>query len=135
VKRVFIDTSHWLALVNPRDRWHARAAEAASGPAQRGVTTDAVLVEVADALCRRDLRPWAVRVVEAVRAAPEVETVHVDERLFERAFELYKDRADEDWSMTDCISFVVMKERKIETALTADQHFVQAGFKALLRDG
>jgi uncharacterized protein len=41
-------------------------------------------------------------------------------------------RRDKEWSLTDCISFVVMKERGLTEALTADHHFEQAGFKALL---
>lgn len=54
--------------------------------------------------------------------------------LFGRGFELYAARPDKDWSLTDCISFVVMKDRRLERALTADVHFVQAGFHALLRE-
>jgi len=54
--------------------------------------------------------------------------------MFSRAFELYSERPDKDWSLTDCVSFVLMKEQALDRALTADIHFVQAGFRALLRE-
>ena len=46
---------------------------------------------------------------------------------------LFAARKDKDWSLTDCISFVVMQEHGITDALTADHHFEQAGFVALLK--
>ena len=52
---------------------------------------------------------------------------------FDRALELYERRADKDWSLTDCLSFLVMEDRGIRDALTADHHFEQAGFRALMR--
>jgi len=52
--------------------------------------------------------------------------------LFDRGCELYTSRSDKEWSLTDCISFVVMKERGLTDALTPDRHFEQAGFKILL---
>ena len=55
-------------------------------------------------------------------------------QLFSGGFELYGSRPDKGWSLTDCISFIVMKEQEINRALTADLHFVQAGFRALLRE-
>lgn len=50
--------------------------------------------------------------------------------VFDRRFDLYSQRPDKGWSLTDCISFVVM----IDRGLTGDHHFEQAGFLALLRD-
>ena len=70
--------------------------------------------------------------IDALRADPNVEIVALDRTLFEAAYRLFKERADKDWSITDCISFVVIQERGISEALTADQHFVQAEIKALL---
>jgi len=49
--------------------------------------------------------------------------------------ELYARRPDKSWSLTDCISFVVMTDRGLTEALTGDHHFEQAGFRALLREG
>ncbi len=56
----------------------------------------------------------------------------VSESLLRRGIELYRDRPDKHWSLTDCISFVAMRDHGVTVALTADRHFVQAGFAALL---
>jgi hypothetical protein len=64
---------------------------------------------------------------------PQAVTLAAEQSQFDAGLSLYRSRADKEWSMTDCISFVVMKERGIKEALTADHHFEQAGFKALLK--
>lgn len=130
---VFLDTQYLLALVNPNDEWHLAAVSAAGRVTGRRITTDAVLIELADALCRKYHRSLSSRAIVRLRADPQVECFPVDRGLFDRAFELYRTRTDKDWSLTDCVSFVVMADLKIEAALTADRHFEQAGFRALLR--
>jgi predicted nucleic acid-binding protein len=45
---------------------------------------------------------------------------------------LFLSRPDKEWSLTDCISFVVMEKRDIRQAFTADKHFAKAGFEAML---
>jgi predicted nucleic acid-binding protein len=57
--------------------------------------------------------------------------VHVDEKLFQEGWQFFQIHKDKDYSLTDCISFVVMKKLGIETAFAFDQHFVQAGFQKL----
>jgi predicted nucleic acid-binding protein len=131
---IFVDTVYWLALVNRNDRLHRQALEWSTRIEEPLVTTDAVLTEVADALCRADRRRWAVAALEAIRSDKSVTSVAGSAKLFGDGFNLYAGRPDKDWSLTDCMSFVVMKDRKIEQALTADVHFVQAGFRALLRE-
>ena len=131
---LFVDTVYWLALMNPNDTWHRHALDWAARISEPLVTTDAVLTEVADAFCRVDRRRWAVEAIRNVRADPEITSVPGSVDLFTRALDLYGSRSDKDWSLTDCISFVVMKEQGLERALTADLRFVQAGFQALLRE-
>lgn len=131
---VFVDTLFWLALVNPADTWHGPAVAWAGRVDDPLVTTHAVLTEVADALCRRDRRRWATDTVFNVTADPNITTIPGTPELFARGFDLYAKRPDKDWSLTDCISFVVMDERRLNRALTADLHFIQAGFRALLRE-
>jgi predicted nucleic acid-binding protein len=133
MKALFLDTHYLLALINPDDEWHGKAV-AASGTVAKCAITEAILVEVADALGRSSDRARAVRIIEELRADPRVECIPVDRGLFQRGFDLYRSRPDKDWSLTDCISFVVMGERKLEAALTGDRHFEQAGFRALLRE-
>ena len=130
----FLDTVHVLALVNPRDAWHARAVSASRHTPDRLVTTEAVLIEVADALSEPAHRDWALQAIDDLRADPQVTCVAVDSKLFARGLELYRQRSDKSWSLTDCISFVVMGDHGLDEALTADQHFEQAGFRALLRE-
>jgi predicted nucleic acid-binding protein len=53
--------------------------------------------------------------------------------LFHKGFSLYRSRPDQTWGLIDCVSFIVMREAGIVDSLTADKHFEQAGFRALLR--
>jgi predicted nucleic acid-binding protein len=134
MSHAFLDTAYLLALLNPRDTWHARALTLSQRPHSKLVTTEAVLTEIADALCQRARRTWAVQTIDDLRGDRSVRCVGVDSRLFARALDFYRERDDKDWSLTDCISFVVMGDLRLTDALTSDVHFVQAGFRALLRE-
>lgn len=85
-------------------------------------------------MSRLRYRKAAILLLGSICQDPKIEIVPDSEELFSRAFELYKSRPDKEWGLTDCLSFVVMEERKLNAALTADRHFVQAGFRALLLD-
>ena len=129
----FADTFYWLALLNPADQHHARAA---SFPVHsRIVTSTAVQLEVLDALATHPrLRPLAAKFWLRTTDVADVTVVSISRELITAAVALIDARPDKLWSMTDCISFEIMRQRQITTALTADHHFVQAGFKALLVD-
>lgn len=131
---VFADTVFWLALLNRNDEWHDRALGWSARMTEPLVTTEAVLTEIADALCRADRRRLAVEAIESIRRDRAVRCVSTTAKLFADSVRLYSTRMDKDWSLTDCISFVVMATRRLDRALTADAHFVQAGFRALLRE-
>jgi predicted nucleic acid-binding protein len=77
-------------------------------------------------------RVAAVRLLSALENDPNVEIVTVSDDLYRRAFEMYRDRSDKEWGLIDCMSFVVMSDQELTEALTADNHFRQAGFNALL---
>lgn len=68
-----------------------------------------------------------------MRASPRVKILPLTSGLLNRGLDLMRQRTDKDWSLTDCISFVVMEDEGLREALTGDQHFEQAGFKALLK--
>ncbi len=70
----------------------------------------------------------AVEIGEALLSSPSVHLIQVDEDLFRRGLDYLKRHQDKRYSLTDCISFVIMAERGLNTAFTFDQHFVQAGF-------
>lgn len=99
----------------------------------RLVTTRAVVLEIGNALAKLRYRKAAIELLESLESDPAVEIVPLSEELYRRAFELYGQRQDKEWGITDCISFVVIRERRIQAALTTDEHFEQAGVRALLR--
>lgn len=130
---VFADTYYFAALSNPTDRGHARAVAYACGARCPLVTTAWVVTELADGLCKVATRPIFCRLLALLQADPQVTIAPADQGLMDRGLALYVSRPDKDWSLTDCISFVVMKEQGITDALTADHHFEQAGFAAVLK--
>ncbi len=129
----FADSFVFLAMLNPRDRKHQAAVEALSGAAGPLVTTAWVLTELANGLCSSKTRALFLALEKRLRNDPLVTIMPPDERLYELGLALYRDRPDKDWSLTDCISFVVMQQRGMTEALTGDRHFEQAGFTAMLR--
>ena len=130
---VFADSFYYLAVMNADDAAHERAVRVSDSLGGPVVTTAWVLTEVADALAAPGQRSGFLALLEALRVDPEVSIVPPNEDLFEAGISLYSRRPDKDWSLTDCISFVVMQQRGMTEALTGDRHFEQAGFTALLR--
>lgn len=128
----FADSFYWIALLNADDAYHERVKKAILSP--RLVTTWAVQLEVMDAFCEERLRPLAMAFWQKTTSNPDLIVVPLDVAMLHRGVELFGKRPDKNWSLTDCISFTVMQERSITEALTADQHFQQAGFRALLRE-
>jgi predicted nucleic acid-binding protein len=125
---VFVDTGYILALVNENDQHHAEAlALSERFDCQPVVVTDAVLLEIGNALSRMD-RNAAVQIIQDLRESPGVTVVNLTPELFESAFDLYRRHADKQWGLVDCVSFVVMRQMGVTTALAFDQHFIQAGF-------
>ncbi|MGA2034721.1 MAG: hypothetical protein ABSG68_20935 [Thermoguttaceae bacterium] len=97
------------------------------------VTTEWVLAELGNYLAEGVNRRLFGSLVRALSVEERVEIVAADHASFLDALSLYVRRPDQSWSFTDCASFRLMRARKIRDALTADHHFEQAGFKALLR--
>lgn len=131
--KIFIDTQYVAALVNERDQFHQQAVKLANKfDGNPLITTDAVLIEIGNALSRK-FRSAAIEVINRFLTSDDVEIVRTSPAALSEAFELYQIHDDKSWGMTDCISFVVMRHAGIEKALTHDQHFAQAGFTALMR--
>ena len=130
---IFLDTSYLAALAMPADALHAIAArwtEVLAGPF---VTTEFVLVEMMNMLSTPPRRSKAHAVLGSIRSNAGIQIVPASEVWFRRGVALHERRSDQSWSLTDCISFEVMREMHVEEALTFDRHFEQAGFRALLR--
>ena len=96
------------------------------------VTTEAVCWEWLNAMSGAATRKIAANGFEQIRRDPLIQVIPHTEELREAAVHLFSSRLDKDWSLTDCLSFVVMERRNIRDALTADNHFEQAGFRAVL---
>ena len=133
MKTFFADTFYYLALLNPSDRAHGGAVAITGGLEGSIITTEWVLTELADGIAQTPDRRQFKAFLDALRADPDVRIVAFDRALFDAGVELYDSREDKDWSLTDCISFVVMQREHIVEALTGDKHFEQAGYVALLR--
>lgn len=129
---VFADTSHYLALFGPRDRHHLAAVTWSRQTDLSVVTSEFVLLELGNALARGNDRGLFVDLDRALRADAGIEIVPVSANLYRLGVELFARRQDKTWSLVDCTSFVIMNHRGVTEALTADQHFLQAGFRALL---
>ena len=134
-RHVFADSAAWIALTDSADDLHelaARVYQKLYTRKTRIVTSELVLVEVANSLSAPRLRPYACDLIGNLRTEGKVDVVRLSTELFTEAFHLFSNRKDKEWSLTDCSSFVIMTERKITTAFTSDHHFEQAGFSKLL---
>ncbi len=134
IPQTFIDTLFVVALINQRDRYHEQATEMADlYEGQPLLTTEGVLLEIGNALAR-GYKAEAIEVIQGFLSSEDVQVVRLTPELFDRAFALYQSHQDKEWGLIDCISFVVMGDSGVSDALTFDKHFVQAGFRALLRE-
>ena len=131
--RVFADTSFYVAAVNPRDSLHSLATDKSRTLHGDIITTEHVLIEVGNWLARSGDRKVFLELMKEIGVDRRTKVVPGGSILFERGLDLYAHRPDKDWSLTDCISFVVMREHGLIDALTADHHFEQAGFTVLLK--
>jgi uncharacterized protein len=135
VAAAFLDTFYIFAVIDSRDDWHTialRWEQVLASQRRPLVTTEYVLVGVADGLAKLPRRGLVDAVLARLEQSPDVEIVPGSTELFAAGMSLFRRRADKEWSLTDCISFVVMRQRGLTEGLTADHHFEQAGFRALL---
>lgn len=133
MNKVFADTHYYLALLVERDESHQLAVEVTQLLQGQIVTTGWVLLEFANAVCKSRKRHYYPSLLDDLRQNPQVIIYPPDEALVDAGTELYRNRPDQEWSLTDCISFLVMEREGIAEALTGDHHFEQAGFVALLK--
>lgn len=133
MKPVFADAFYYIAFLSASDEAHAQAAAFTESFTGKMVTTAWVLTEVADGMAPPKTRSGFWAFLAVLRNDPEVKIIPHDPELFEAGLTLYGARPDKGWSLTDCISFVVMRREGITEALTGDHHFEQAGFRILLK--
>ena len=132
MRSVFADTYYFCAVANQRDASHDRVMRFAQSFKGRIITSEWVLAELGDAYSKPLWRPSFLVALELLSNDPRATIVEATHDLFERAVSLFAMRPDKGWSLTDCTSFLVMEDHGVVEVLTADQHFTQAGFVALL---
>ena len=133
MKLIFADTLFLLALVRTKDQHHRRARLWEKSISGQLLTTEYVIVEFCDACARGELRQRCPAYIRSLRANPAVTIVAASDKLVDEGLRPFESRNDKTWGLTDCISFSVMRAYRVSDALTADAHFEQAGFRALLR--
>ena len=132
---VFADTFYWIALANPADQWHAATKEFdETNPNVSVVTTEEVLTEFLNfyAEAGRHRRRIVGAMCEQIMRYPNINVVAQTHESFSQGVEFYRQREDKGYSLTDCISMVICRERGIPQVLTKDHHFAQEGFTVLL---
>jgi predicted nucleic acid-binding protein len=133
MKKVFADTHYFIALLSQSDEDHTRAVSWTRNPTGFLVTTEWIMTELADGLSRSKRRGMFAQLRQRLLANPDYQVIPFDMSLCGEGVALYDSRSDKSWSLTDCVSFVVMQREGITEALTGDHHFEQAGFVALLK--
>ena len=132
---IFHDTSAWVALTVPGDRKGPQAkglqAKVTRGAFGAIVTTSFVLDEAATFVRMETDTESAARLLRSILASAAITTVWIDPGHFESALDLFQSHRDKHWSLTDCTSFVVMRDLGIETAFSFDRNFEEAGFRRL----
>ncbi len=133
MRTVFADSFYFFALLNGRDPAHEKAVAFVQSYHGRMMTTSWILTELGDGLANPANRPAFLATLDTLRADPNIGVVGCGEELLEAGIDFFRQRPDKYWSLTDCLSFVVMQKEGITEALTGDKHFEQAGFEALLK--
>ncbi len=135
MREIFADSFYWIALANPADQWHRAVREFnQANQDMLLVTTDEVLTEFLNYFAEASERTRRVvaEMCERTMNHPRITVLPQTRDSFLTGFILYQSRPDKGYSLTDCISMTVMRERDISDALTHDNHFRQEGFNVLL---
>jgi len=131
---VFVDTAGWMACADSADAAHRRASAARDAALESGrtlVTSDFVVDETLTLIRFRLGLAAADSWWRQVDASRRLRWERVDSERFERARHLFFQYGDNDFSFTDCTSFVIMRELRLTHVLTTDGHFRQAGFQMM----
>lgn len=129
---LFLNTSFVIALELVDEQYHYVAMQCWQGlrnSSPKLVTSSYVFDEIVTFLNSRNRHDKAVEIGNRLLNSATVEIVQVDETLFFEAWQYFQQHDDKSYSLTDCISFIVMNRLNIQVALTFDRHFVQAGYQ------
>ncbi len=136
MKIVFADTGYWIALINKKDSLHKKARQVTlkMNP-MKIMTSEMIFSELLDSFSKQSLflKQAIFNLINRSYDNPNIDIIPQTSELFREALNLYNQRLDQQWSHTDCSSFIIMQNYQIREALAYDKHFEQAGFIALLR--
>lgn len=133
---VFVDSFAWIAAINKTDNYNEivlKTLESLLKQKAKLITTNYIVIETINALSRVEFRKAVVEFVDRLQKSPSVEIVKVTDEIYNSAWELYKQRKDKNWGITDCTSFEVMRILGVKKAFTNDKHFEQAGYSVILK--
>lgn len=135
MKEIFVDTSHFVALLNPADQLHIKATSVEKENKHlRLITSDFISIEVLNYFSGFPdrVKQRISLAIQSFMVDPEINIIECGRTEFRKGFELYSRRLDHGYSLTDCTSMNIMRERGIAEVLTNDNHFEQEGFTILL---
>ena len=136
MRRAYVDTAHFIAVLLPNDRLHLQAMKALTelGTETAFVSSQPVLVELLAYFSGRGTRSRsaAVALVDEVCSDPAFTIIRQTPALFDEGFRLNRTRADKGYSLTDCMSMVICHQERITDVLTHDHHVEQEGLHTLL---
>jgi predicted nucleic acid-binding protein len=134
MKAIFADSFYWIALLNPKDTWHSRVIEYSQALSNSSlVITDGIIDELFAHYSKSGdlMRGKVMELYRNILAEPNIRIIPHTEELRQEGIELYEKRPDKGYSLTDCISMIVMRQFGISEILTNDKHFTQEGFTIL----
>ncbi len=132
---IFVDTFYWIARIDKHDQWHQRAKNASDSLTDTLlITTEAVLIELLNYFSAYgpEMRQAAAHIVRHILSNSQVEVLAQTRTALLAGLTLFEARPDKGYSLTDCISMQIMRERGLTDVLTRDHHFAQEGFTILL---
>jgi predicted nucleic acid-binding protein len=130
--KVFVDSSAWVALFDASDKYYQFAVNGLNQIMDtriKFVTSDYIFDETATLLLKRNGQQQAVRFGKWVLTSANVDLIHVDEAVWQDAWDMFQNYKDKQWAFTDCTSFILMRQHNLHQAFTFDRHFEQAGFQ------
>jgi uncharacterized protein len=133
---VFVDTSALIALGNSRDQYHRQAKIALKElilAKRTFITTNAVILELANAFSAARHKYLAIRLIDLMINSKDWQVINIDASLMNKGIEKFRQVADKDWGVVDCISIIIAENYGITEIFTNDHHFEQAGFITILK--
>ena len=132
-KSVFVDTGAWFAIADKSDQFHHHAKSHLKKIVENGdgiTTSNLVIHETAMLLARRLSKHAAIQFLDLVAKDENVVVLQSDAAIEQDAYEVFRKYDEHDFSIVDCVSFVLMKNFEIKRTFTFDKHFKTMRFSA-----